>query len=46
MLVMNGADDYFIPQSDTGLQGRPQTDVHLLDGTGHCAMSNCPKSCR
>lgn len=40
MLVINGADDYFIPQSDTMVfTGRPDTEVHLLDGTGHCAMS-------
>jgi esterase FrsA len=40
MLVINGADDYFIPQSDTLIfRGRPNTEVHLLEGTGHCAMS-------
>lgn len=40
MLVVNGADDYFIPQSDTLVfQGRPDTEVHLIDGTGHVAMS-------
>jgi esterase FrsA len=40
MLVINGADDYFIPRSDTLVfEGRPDTEVHLLDGTGHCAMS-------
>jgi esterase FrsA len=40
MLVINGADDYFIPQSDTLVfQGRPNTDVHLIEGTGHVAMS-------
>jgi esterase FrsA len=40
MLVINGADDYFIPQSDTlCFQGRPNTDVHLIPGTGHVAMS-------
>jgi esterase FrsA len=39
-LVVNGADDYFIPQSDTLVfQGRPNTEVHLIEGTGHCAMS-------
>jgi len=43
MLVINGADDYFIPQSDTLIfQGRPHTEVHLIDGTGHCAMSKAP----
>ncbi len=40
LLVINGADDYFIPQSDTLVfEGRPDTEVHLLDGTGHCAVS-------
>jgi len=43
MLVINGADDYFVPQSDTVVfQGRPHTEVHLIDGTGHCAMSKAP----
>ena len=40
VLVMNGADDYFVPQSDTLVfKGRPNTEVHFLPGTGHCAMS-------
>jgi esterase FrsA len=40
MLVVNGADDYFIPQSDTLVfQGRARTEVHLIEGTGHVAMS-------
>ena len=40
MLVINGADDYFVPASDTlAFQGRPQTEVHLLADTGHCAIS-------
>jgi esterase FrsA len=40
MLVVNGADDYFIPQSDTLVfAGRPNTEVHLIEGTGHVAMS-------
>ena len=40
MLVINGADDYFVPQSDTLIfQGRPHTEVHLIEGTGHVAMS-------
>jgi esterase FrsA len=44
MLVINGADDYFIPQSDTLVfQGRPKTEVHLIEGTGHCAMSKAPE---
>ena len=44
MLVINGADDYFIPQSDTLVfQGRPNTEVHLIEGTGHVAMSKAPE---
>jgi esterase FrsA len=40
MLVINGADDYFVPQSDTLVfEGRPNTEVHLIAGTGHVAMS-------
>jgi esterase FrsA len=40
MLVVNGADDYFVPQSDTLVfEGRPNTEVHLIEGTGHVAMS-------
>ncbi|MGO9251707.1 MAG: alpha/beta hydrolase [Mycobacterium sp.] len=44
MLVINGADDYFVPQSDTLVfQGRPNTEVHLIEGTGHVAMSKAPQ---
>jgi esterase FrsA len=44
MLVINGADDYFIPQSDTLVfGGRPNTEVHLIEGTGHVAMSKAPE---
>ena len=44
MLVVNGADDYFVPQSDTLIfQGRPNTEVHLVEGTGHVAMSKAPE---
>jgi esterase FrsA len=40
MLVINGADDYFVTQSDTLVfEHRPNTEVHLLNGTGHCAVS-------
>lgn len=40
MLVINGADDYFVPQSDTLVfDGRPNTEVQLIPGTGHVAMS-------
>jgi esterase FrsA len=44
MLVINGADDYFVPQSDTRVfEGRPQTETHLLGATGHCAFSKLPE---
>ncbi|HEX4558443.1 MAG TPA: alpha/beta hydrolase [Mycobacterium sp.] len=44
MLVVNGADDYFIPQSDTLVfQGRAKTEVRLIEGTGHVAMSKAPE---
>jgi len=44
MLVVNGADDYFIPQTDTLVfRGRPNTEVHLVEGTGHVAMSKAPE---
>jgi esterase FrsA len=44
MLVINGADDYFVAESDTLVfEGRPDTEVHLLDGTGHCAVSRLPE---
>jgi esterase FrsA len=44
MLVINGADDYFVPQADTLLfEGRNKTEVHLIPGTGHCAFSKLPE---
>lgn len=44
MLVINGSDDYFVPQSDTLIfKGRPNTDVDLMPGTGHCAASKLPE---
>jgi esterase FrsA len=44
MLVINGADDYFVPQADTRIfEGRLNTDVHLIEGTGHCAFSKLPE---
>jgi esterase FrsA len=44
MLVVNGADDYFVPQSDTLVfQGRPNTEVHLIPDTGHVARSKLPE---
>jgi esterase FrsA len=40
MLVINGANDYFVPQADTRVfEGRPKTEVHLTAGAGHCARS-------
>lgn len=43
MLVINGADDYFVPQADTLIfEGRPSTEVHLVPGAGHCAFSKLP----
>lgn len=40
MLVINGADDVHVPQRDTLVfQGRRDTEVHLIPGTGHCAVS-------
>lgn len=44
MLVINGADDYFIPQADTlDFRGRRGTEVYLIEGTGHVAMSKAPE---
>ncbi len=40
MYIINGADDYFVAKSDTlAFQGRPSTEVHLIEGTGHCCLS-------
>jgi esterase FrsA len=40
LLVINGADDYFVPQADTLIfKSRDNAEVHLLPGTGHCAFS-------
>jgi esterase FrsA len=40
MLVINGAVDVFIPQSDTLVfEGRRDTEVHLIPDSGHVAMS-------
>jgi esterase FrsA len=40
MIVINGAEDVFVPQVDTLVfEGRNQTEVHLIPGTGHCASS-------
>jgi esterase FrsA len=44
MLVINGADDYFVPQDDTTVfTDRRDTMVRLLPGTGHCAVSKMPE---
>jgi esterase FrsA len=43
LLIINGADDYFVPQADTLLfEGRKNCEVHLIPGTGHCAFSKLP----
>jgi esterase FrsA len=43
MLVINGENDYFVPQADTRVfEGRPKTEVHLIAGAGHCARSKLP----
>jgi esterase FrsA len=40
MLVINGENDYFVPQSDTRIfEDRPKTEVHLIAEAGHCARS-------
>jgi esterase FrsA len=40
MLVINGADDVHVPQHDTLVfEGRKDTDVALLENTGHCAVT-------
>jgi esterase FrsA len=40
MLIVNGADDVHIPQHDTLVfEGRRDTRVELLGGTGHCATT-------
>ena len=44
MLVINGADDVHVVQADTLVfQGRPDTEVHLIPGTGHVAASKLPE---
>ena len=47
MLVINGADDYFIPQSDTLVfQGRPEPTYTCSTAPATVRCPNCPKSCR
>ncbi|MEZ0115713.1 esterase FrsA [Catenulispora sp. EB89] len=44
MLVVNGADDVHVVQADTLVfEGRRDTEVHLIPGTGHCAASKLPE---
>jgi len=44
MLVINGADDVHVPQQDTLVfEGRRDTEVRLIPGTGHCATSKLPE---
>jgi esterase FrsA len=44
MLVINGENDYFVPQTDTRVfEGRSNTDVHLIPDAGHCARSKLPE---
>ena len=44
MLVINGAEDVHVPQHDTLVfQGRRDTVVELLPGTGHCAVTKLPE---
>jgi esterase FrsA len=39
-LIINGENDYFVPQSDTRIfEGRPKTEVRLIAEAGHCARS-------
>ena len=43
MLVINGDNDYFVPQADTRIfDGRQKTEVHLIADAGHCARSKLP----
>jgi pimeloyl-ACP methyl ester carboxylesterase len=44
MLVINGADDYFVPQTDTTVfADRRDTQVRLLEHCGHCATARMPE---
>jgi esterase FrsA len=43
MLVINGENDYFVPQADTLVfEGRPKTEAHLIADAGHCARPKLP----
>jgi esterase FrsA len=40
MFVINGADDIHVPEHDTLVfRGRRNTEVEMMEGTGHCAVS-------
>ncbi|WFR73079.1 alpha/beta hydrolase [Prescottella defluvii] len=44
MLVINGADDVHVPLDDTLVfDGRPETEVHVIPGAGHCAVAKLPE---
>ena len=44
MLIINGENDYFVPQSDTRIfECRLKTEVHLIAEAGHCARSKLPE---
>jgi esterase FrsA len=44
MLIVNGADDIHVVQADTAVfEGRRDTEVHLIPGTGHVAASKLPE---
>ena len=43
MLIINGENDYFVPQADTRVfEGRPNTKAYLIADAGHCARSKLP----
>ena len=43
MLVINGANDYFVPQADTLVfKGRRNTEVYLIPDIGHCGVLGGP----
>ena len=40
MFIVNGAEDIHVPQHDTLVfRGRRNTEVEMMEGTGHCAVS-------
>jgi esterase FrsA len=44
MLIVNGAEDVHVPQHDTLVfEGRRATEVQLIPGTGHCAVTKLPE---